>query len=240
MNNTDKFLELYNDLDALLRAHYHESSRTISVMIRYINDLNHSGNPKLSKIAKKLNSIRILRNNIIHDFDNNSDHLFDISDETINFLKFIVDSLKNPRNAKDLYTPLSKLYYVRENDDLRVLDVVTNMRKYGYSQVPILDKNNVLKGVFSPNCLFAYLANNQDKTISNLSFKDIKEQLPIYAHFSESYEFINEKMNETDIDNLFLTSFEKNKKLAVVFVTRSGNPKEPILGIIVTRDVLIN
>ena len=240
MNNTEKFLELYNDLDSLLRMHYHESSRTVSVMMRYINDLGHSGNPKLSKISKKLNSIRVLRNNIIHDFDNNSDHLFEISDETINFLKFIVDSLKNPKNARDLYTPLTKLYYVRENDELRVLDVMTNMRKYGFSQVPILDKHNVLKGVFSPNCLFAYLANNKDKSVDELTFKDIKEQLPIHAHFSETYTFIAANMNETDIDTLFLDSFEKNKKLVVAFVTQSGNPKEPVLGIIVTRDLLIS
>ena len=238
MKNSDLFLELYNDLDDLLRQKYHDSTRTNSVIIRYANELNRSGNPSLIKIGKKLNMLRVLRNSIIHDFDNNVDNIIEISDDAINFLKNLVESIRNPKNARDLYTPIVKLYYIKEDDNQSVLEVMEYMRNKGFSQAPVLGKNNVVKGVFSPNALFAYLTVNKDADVAKLTFKDIKDYLPTYAHFSECYEFISIKMSETDIDNMFSSFYERHKKLALLFVTQSGSPKEPLLGIITLSDVI--
>ena len=238
MNKTDEFLELYNELDDLLRMKYHENSRSTSVIVRYSNELIRSGVMNLQKIGKKLNTIRMLRNNIIHEYDNNKDNFFEVNDEAINFLKTIVDYLKNPRTAKDLYTSIDKLYSVREDDNLLVLPVMKEMRMRGFSQTPILDKNNVLKGVFSPNVLFEFLVENKEADLNTLTFKDLKKYLPIDAHFSESYIFIPIRMSEDEIDNIFITSYEKNSKLAVAFVTKNGLAREPILGIIVTKDII--
>ena len=238
MNNTDRLLELYNDLDALLRERYHDTSRTNSVILRYSNELNRSGNPNLIRIGKRLNMIRTLRNTIVHEFDNNRDNFVDISDEAVEFLQKVVDMLRNPKTAKDLYTPLSNLLVFHEDDEAKVLDVMKVMRQKGHSQVPVVNDHCVVKGVFSPNVLFAYLVNNPHSKIEDLSIKDILDYLPVGSHFSETYEFIPLNMSETDIDNLFSSSYERNRKLAVAFVTRTGNPKESLLGIIVAGDII--
>ena len=238
MNKTEEFLGLYNDLNDLLRMKYHENSRSNSVIVRYSNELNRSGNANLQKIAKKLNTIRMLRNNIVHEYDNNMDNFFEVNDEAINFLKYLVDSLKNPRIALNLYTSIDRLYFVREDEDLLVLNIMKEMRRRGFSQIPILDKNNILKGVFSPNVLFEYLVENKEADLNELTFKDLKKYLSIHNHFSESYIFIPKDLPEDEVDNIFITSYERNQKLAVAFVTKNGSPNEPILGIIVTKDII--
>lgn len=238
MNNTDRFLELYNELDNLLRKRYNELSRTTSVIVRYINDLNRSGNPALIKYAKKLNTIRKLRNDIIHEYDNNLDNFLVINDDCINFLKNLVEILRNPRTAKNLITPLEELYVIKYNDEILVKDIMKEMRRLGHSQVPVVDAFHIVIGMFTPNVLFSYLENNVDVNIETLTLKDIKEYIPLKNHFSESYEFISINTSETEVDELFYTSYQNNKKLAVALVTKRGTEKEPLLGIIVEADII--
>ena len=83
MNNNEKLLSLYNELDSLLREKYHESNRSSSVITRFENDLNRSGSNSNILIAKKIRMIRILRNDLIHELDMNKDNLIAINDDTI-------------------------------------------------------------------------------------------------------------------------------------------------------------
>ena len=240
MNKTDEFLELYNELDSLLRKKYKEIGRTSSVIMRYINELNRSGNSNLIKISKKLNMIRSLRNDLIHEYDNNIDHFIEISDEAIKFLKMVVDKLRNPTTAKGILTPTSLLYTVKEDDNPLILDIMVEMRQRGHSQVPVLNAKNVVRGVFSPNALFSYIEKNKVIDIDNLRLVDIWDNILINNHFSETYAFIAQNMSETDVDKLFSENYEKNRKLAACFVTERGRDYEPLLGLIVLGDIIKN
>lgn len=240
MNNTDKFLSLYNELDALLRDYYHEPNRSSSVITRLINDLNKSSSSDLIATAKKLNMIRVLRNNIIHELDLNRDQLIDIKPDTIEFLEEVVSFVAHPTIASEFCTPLNKIFFVREDDDRTVTNLISIMRNRGFTQVPVLNKDNVLVGVFSPNALFNFLYNNPHCSLESLNFQEVKSCLPLLNHFSETYAYVSKDSSYSEISEFFLASYKENKKTAMVFVTKTGRKDEPLMGVIVLKDIIPN
>ena len=240
MDNCDKFLALYNDMDDLLRKKYHEPDRTKSVIVRAVNDLNRTGKSDYILMAKKLNMIRVLRNNLIHELDMNSQNLIDITPETIDSMERFVLFLRNPNTAKDLCTPIKDIYSIKFDDETPIELVIKQMREKGYSQVPILNHQNLVRGVLTPNVIFDYVSKNGEAVIDELKISDLKEFYALDKHFSESYAFVKESMIEEDIDDLFAEAYMNNKKLVMAFVTKTGSSSEPITGIIVLKDLLNN
>ena len=238
MKNHEKFLGLYNDLDNVLRKKYHNNDRTASMFVKFVNDLNHTGSQAYIQIAKKLNMIRVIRNNLIHELDMNKDNFIEVTDETIEFLEDVIRLLEHPKTAKEIAKPIDTAYTVKSYAQMKVTDLIKKMREKGFSQVPMMDDSNVLKGVFSPNVLFEYIAHNPDTDIPTLTLKDIKDFCAISRHFSETYLFIRENMIEEDIDDLFMNNLNGNRKPAMLFVTKNGQPNEPVEGIIVLKDLL--
>ena len=238
MKNHEKFLGLYNDLDNVLRKKYHNSDRTASMFVKFVNDLNHTGSQAYIQIAKKLNMIRIIRNNLIHELDMNKDNFIDVTDDTIKFLEEVIRLLEHPQTAKDIAKPIVSAYTVKSYAQMKLTDLIKKMREKGFSQVPLMDDDNILKGVFSPNVLFEYVSHNNETQIGNLTLKDIKDFCVISKHFSETYIFVREDMIEEDIDDLFMNNLNGNRKPAMIFVTKNGQANEPVEGIIVLKDLL--
>lgn len=240
MRNHEKFLGLYNDLDNLLRKKYHNSDRTASMFVKFVNDLNHTGSQQYMSIAKKLNKIRIIRNDLIHELDMNKDNFLEVTDETIKFLQELIRILEHPKTAKDIARPIDSAYTIKSYAQMKITDLIRKMREKGFTQVPLLDDNNVLKGVFSPNVVFEYISINPNADFSSITLKEIKDLCAISKHFSESYIFIPERMIEEDIDDLFTENLNTNKKPAMIFVTKNGQANEKVEGIIVLKDLLTN
>lgn len=238
MNNNEKFLSLYNDLDDCLRAYYHCNDRTCSVYVKAVNDLNKTGHSEYMKIAKKLNMIRVLRNNLIHELDMNSDNLIEITDETISFLEELLSYFRNPRTAKDMGTKIENIYCVKMDSTEPLNNIISVMKEKGYSQVPVVNHQYLLRGIFSPSVLFMYLADHPTDDINKLTLQDLTEYYPLDKHKFESYAFVKENEVEENVDNIFLDAYNTNKKLAMLFVTKSGSASEPIKAIIVLKDLL--
>jgi len=240
MENHEKLLSLYNELDEILRKRYNERNMSFSVIVRFIHELDKTGVDALCKASRKLNQIRSLRNNLIHDLDMNSSHLIEITDETVEFMQELITWIKHPKTAFDICIPLNKVVYMRnKNTNFSFNELMKTMREKGYSQIPVLNENNdVLFGIFTPNVLFDYLTHNPTKTINDIAYKDIKEYMPIDRHFSESYAFVSRDMNQEEVTNIFTDAHKDNKKMPLVIVTEHGNEEEPVLGIITLKDIV--
>lgn len=238
MTNHERFLGLYNDLDNSLRKRYHNNDRTSSMFVKFVSDLNRTGSQAYMKMAKKLNMIRVIRNNLIHELDMNKDNFIEITDDTIKFLEDVISLLENPKRAKDIARPILEAYTIKDYANIKLTDLIRKMREKGYSQVPILSDEMLLKGVFSPNVLFEYVSLNPTIDMNNVYLKDVKELCKINKHFSETYLFINENLDEESIDDLYMNAINDNKKPGMMFVTQNGQPNEKIIGIIVLKDLL--
>jgi len=238
MENHQKLLALYNEVDELLRGYYKNDNYSNSVIMKFIKDLQKSGSFKYEEYGRKLNMIRVIRNDLIHDLDMNSQKLITINDETIVFLEELVSVLKNPVSAYDICTKFKDVSYIPvEAKDTLIIDLVKRMRQRGFSQMPVLEKNNVVYGVFSANVLFDYIKDT-DGNIEDTKLSDIMDFLPVEKHFSESYNFVPANMNLRKISEILTEEYEANKKPVMIFVTQHGNAKEPLMGIIVASDLI--
>ena len=135
-DNIDIFIELYNEFDDLLRDKFNNFSRSSSMISRYINQLENSNNRYNHIKAKRIDMIRILRNDLVHEFDMNSSDLLKISDTTINFLKEEIEQLKNPICAHHIMTKINNLYYASYQSKLT--SVLENMIRKGFTQIQVL------------------------------------------------------------------------------------------------------
>ena len=238
MENHQLLLSLYNELDLCLREYYGDKNYSNSVIMKFIKELDDSGSIKYKEYAKTLNMIRVIRNDLIHELDMNSKRLIEINDTTIQVLKDVIDTIKNPIIAYTICTKFKKISFMSINDlDTSVLDLIKQMRSKGYSQLPILDQKNVLFGIFSSNVLFDYIKDTNGD-ISSTKLSQMKGYLPIEKHFSETYLFVEANANIRVVSEILIEQFKNNKKPAMIFVTQHGNAKEPVMGIIVASDII--
>ena len=150
----------------------------------------------------------------------------------------VVNKLKHPKTARDISTPINKLFFIRENDEKSISSLSILMKSKGFSHVPVLNERNAVVGVFSPNALFNYFTEHPEEDISNLTYKDVKSYLSLDKSFSEKYCFVAANLGEEEVADTFVNNYLNNKKIAMVFVTQSGRETEPLLGVIVIKDLL--
>jgi len=238
MANHNKLLALYNELDSLLRTRYKECDYSKSCIMRFIKDLSNSGYPLYVQASKRLNMIRILRNDLIHEFDMNQTSLIEVTDETINFLEDMIKEIKYPQKAIDFATKTKDLLVVNvDNPKYNFIELVNIMRERGFTHVPVVNNSGILLGVFSPYVLFDYLSKNKGESINTANIEEIAKLCRLENHSSEKYEFIASYRNKSDVSQLFVQNYEKNRRIAAVFVTKTGSPDEPLLGLIVLKDL---
>ena len=106
MTNAQKFLELFNRLDDLLRKYYNDYDRSRSLIARYAGQLEKSNNKVLQERGRLLNEIRVFRNSLIHEFDMNRDGLFEVSEKALEALRREVETLDKPLRASDFMTKM--------------------------------------------------------------------------------------------------------------------------------------
>lgn len=235
MDYNDQFIKLYNQLDQLLSKHYHEFDRDRSLIMRYAQDLQKSAYKKTYERGRKLNLARVIRNMMVHDLDMNVDGLIAITPGLISFLENEIELLAHPQTALDISTKVALLFSVHPHDI--VADKLPIMIKRGNMQVPVLDANNKVVGVFSPNALFLYLSEHQGHS-ENITIAQLNEYLSIHRHVSEYYEFVERTMPSEQVADLFDEYYKRGKKLAMIFVTEHGKESESLLGLITPYDVV--
>src|SRR5574344_116830 len=237
MDNTDTFLSLYNDLDDLLRKRYNDFDKGKSMIMRYSLELEKSNYRSTCDRGKTLDSIRVLRNALVHDLDMNGDELISIEDKTINFLNNEIVLLTNPIKASDIFTPISRMFVASLYD--QVGDIIKIMVERGYMQVPVVDNQKRLLGVFSPNVIFKNLYEAKQLGLNKSSqMMMLKDYIALDKHISEKYEFVARGTPFETISSTYDKYYQIGKKLVVIFVTEHGLQDESILGMITPYDVV--
>lgn len=235
-DNVSQFIKAYNDLDEALRKYYKDNSRNYSYISRYANQLRDSNDNDLSARGEKLDMIRVLRNNLVHELDMNSNELIIINDETINFLNQEIELFQNPLLAKDICVKKDKIVFASLDQDLYTL--FSKMFAFGFTQLPVLKEDGSLYGVFSPNCLYNYMVKNKGDISQNIKLYELQHFLPLENHLSEKYIFVSEYVEVKDIIDIFDDYYRKGKKLQMAFVTKGGRKDGELIGIIVSNDLI--
>ena len=234
MQNNDEFIRKYNELDCLIGEKFNRESDDSSIYF-LINKYRRSRIEKERVYSTKLDSIRKIRNLMVHE-SGIIDELFTVSDDVINFLDELIDYLRNPVRAKDVMTPLSKLIYGKKEDYLYYL--IEKIVKDGVSNIPILDEEKKVIGVFNSDVLLnlsldKVKVNNETKILDIMSYVKLNNQLNL------RFIFVTGEYEIDVLNDYFAFSKEQYKKrLPIIFVSVSGKETSQLLGIVSPIDLI--
>ena len=234
MQNNDEFIRKYNELDCLIGEKFNRESDDSSIYF-LINKYRRSRIEKERVYSTKLDSIRKIRNLMVHE-SGIIDELFTVSDDVINLLDELIDYLRNPVRAKDVMTPLSKLIYGKKEDYLYYL--IEKIVKDGISNIPILDEEKKVIGVFNSDVLLnlsldKVKVNNETKILDIMSYVKLNNQLNL------RFIFVTGEYEIDVLNDYFAFSKEQYKKrLPIIFVSVSGKETSQLLGIVSPIDLI--
>lgn len=234
MQNNDEFIRKYNELDCLIGEKFNRESDDSSIYF-LINKYRRSRIEKERVYSTKLDSIRKIRNLMVHE-SGIIDELFTVSVDVINFLDELIDYLRNPVRAKDVMTPLSKLIYGKKEDYLYYL--IEKIVKDGISNIPILDEEKKVIGVFNSDVLLnlsldKVKVNNETKILDIMNYVKLNNQLNL------RFIFVTGEYEIDVLNDYFAFSKEQYKKrLPIIFVSVSGKETSQLLGIVSPIDLI--
>ncbi len=238
MSNSDRFLNIYNELDQFMRVSLDEDSRTSHTQL-------------IEKLAKKSNLFRFykndlkefaeLRNAIVHNthFCNNryGDVIAEPHDIVVEMYDELLEKINSPKLAKDIYRHLSDENVLIATTKTKIMNIIKAMHDKDFTCVPII-MNNKLIGVFSENVLLSLIAKKGICDFRKLIINDILEYIQIENHQGEYFEFCKVKDNIFDLKELFQKQMLNKKRLELIFVTGNGQRNEEILGVISAWDLV--
>ncbi len=231
MENSEIFLNQYRLLEEELSKKYSFDYKSYgSPVVRFINDR------ECKPFKDKLNLCREIRNLLSHHSDVDGESILEPSNSMIEFLKYVTDYVKRPPLALEYATLYDNI--MKGSLNQRVKTVIKRMEGQGYSHIPVMSDGK-FAGVFSISTIFTYINKNDMKSLHNeMTIGDFSELLPVEKHTTERFKFVGREATMFDVKVEFENKSQKNKRLAVIFITDNGSKDGRILGMLTPWDIL--
>ena len=229
MPNTTDFLNKYRELEtaAIAKYNFERDGRAVTNLMNM---------RQFAAYKADLSYCKEIRNLLTHNKKIGDEYAVEPSKSAFDLLDKLITIINNPPLCSTIAIHTRSLYYKSLND--YVLPTLLDMDKKNFSHVPIL-KDKKLLGVFSDNCIFsALLSTGKVSVDSNTKFSDFSDFLPIDKHLSEEFKFAKYNSMICEIEDLFEASKKNKHRLGMVFLTKSGNPNEDILGVITPWNII--
>ena len=227
---SEMFLKMYRVLEGALEKRYSGRRQGSSVVMEYLRDEDSE------PYRYQLNVCREIRNLLSHNSDEDGEPVVEPSEAILSSLQEIVDYVTKPRLAVDYGTLSDRILWAHANDP--AIEIMHRMDRMGYSHVPILEGGKII-GVFSPGVLFAYLEEcGLDSLRSNARIGQMRNQFDLSGRNASKFMFLPEDTTIVQARAAFETHRERNSRLSVIFITRTGTREEPLLAMLTPWDVL--
>ena len=222
---TSKFLDKYRELEKLAKLKY-DCESPIYEMER---------DPEYGKYRSKISYCRSVRNILSHNPKVGEAFAVEVSEAMIKLLEELIEDISKTADS----IMIKSKYVLSCRIDDNIMPAMRTMSEKCYTHIPILE-NGVLKGVFSENTLLSYIIDDNIIEIDdNTKFSDLEKYLSITAHRGESFRFISENTSVTKLAEIFRVAMQKQERVGMVFVTKTGKSNEKIKGIITAWDLSI-
>ena len=229
---SDEFLKWYKVLEGELERKYAGRKRTVnSVVMQYLADREST------PVKEKLDLCREVRNILSHNADEGGDAVVEPSQSLLDDLQEIITYVKRPPLAIHFMTPRDQM--LTADLGQRVYEVMRAMERRGFSHIPVIGKSG-LTGVFSVGTVFSYCMHDMGEVGigHNARIRDFLRWLPLDSHEMECYGYVDEGATYADVKWEFERIKRNEKRLAVLFMTKTGKVDEPLMGMITPWDVL--
>ncbi len=227
--NAKRFIEAYNQIDYALRVqHNFKRSMGYSDMIRRAVAVNYI----VRKYEDDLIDFGRLRNAIIH--RSNDEYIIaEPHDDVVVQMEKIAKIICTPPKVLEVLN-LQDVLTVNYNVDLKTVIKLISSSKF--SNIPVY-KEGTLLGVANGqkilNLLGKRIEEGQDLTqfIENTTIEEALKQFPEGVKY---YEIV---ANDVTIEEV-LDLFDKNRKLLLVLITKTGSMQEAPLGIVTSTNIM--
>jgi len=231
MDRTEKFLDLYKELEIVGRREYYpklpKNVNMIGMLMRH---------PSLKKYQDDLNYCRIVRNFITHNPKVAGNYPIEPSEEMIQFLSSLIESIGKSYLA--LSSSIKRQEMITATKEDKVIDVMHLMEKHAYTHMPIIE-NNKLFGVFSDHTICSYMLERKYfKIDDDTKIGELEKFLLVESHKSEFFAFKDKRAKLHEVEELFDNTYKNSKLLATVFITSDGTTGGNLEGMITPWDLL--
>lgn len=231
--SAQEFLDLYKQMEALLDEKYGEAlGQKGRAVTRFINE------PAGREYRDELDLCREVRNLLTHNPDMGGHPVVEPAPALLETLRKAIRRLEAPPAAMNYATPISQMLVTDPSQ--HVYDVMERMERRGFSHIPIVSCNQVL-GVFSISTLFSYQLAYPKRTLDFMRARisDLKEFTLMENHTSERFRFMTPEQTYWEAQEAFEEgSSLRQKRLAAIFITKTGDRRGRLLGMLTPWDVI--
>lgn len=230
MAGTESFIALCKELEAAVKARYGSESYGESAYVF----LSRRG--EFKPYAKELDLIREVRNLIQHkDVEVKGIEAIRVDDVLMDALREIISLVQHPETVGDVCTR----ELVTATLDTPVREVISRMLDSSFSHIPVLDEQGKLLGIFSENTIFTRVGKEGLEALSKQDcVGDYRAYLDIKDHVRDSFRFIAEDVETDQAVEQFKVRDKQERRLAMLVVTKHGDPNEKVTGVLTPYDVL--
>lgn len=231
MNNSEKFLETYNNLDQYLKKEIRADD-----YVSYANKVKDSKNTVVNRFKDELLSFGTLRNAIVHNPKIDNKAIAEPHDMTVKRFNEIYEMITNPKKV----IPTFQFDVLGARKDEYVNDILKKMKQKSFSQFPVLDSNEAIIELINNNTISRWLASEIDENGTIIIDGVTVEKLISEIEFERNYKFISRETSIYKAYDLFLKHIkEKGRNLDVLFITHNGKETEKLLGLITISDLAL-
>ncbi|HPE41337.1 MAG TPA: CBS domain-containing protein [Bacteroidales bacterium] len=215
-SNSERFLTIYNYIDKYMRERANENDKSIS----FVHILN--------KLAKKTKMFSTLKNDLLEFNDLRNAIVHERSDGhviaephigTVNKIEELYKSIASPKTVSQISNSSVETC---NNDDV-VEELLVKMAQKGFSQLPILEKNEIV-GIFDTVAIVSWIGNKIDGGIFELTEITVEMIMnSIHDEDKVKYKLVSK----------YTDCFEAEKALIeddVLLISENGKRGEKIIG----------
>lgn len=181
--------------------------------------------------------VRDVRNTLQHPGHGSEGDAIQVSEAFLEEVQALLTHLKNPPTAGSVGVPRSRISTASPTD--RLGDLADEMRRGGFSHVPILDEYDAVIGVFNEAAVFDYLWSDSETIVGRqMEVSDILPYCRLGAERTESFRFVRPGTPVDEVVDMFLALESPTTRVGAAFVTASGKRTESLQRLITAWDVL--
>lgn len=234
MDAAERLIELYNELDRLLRDSEGDAEHYVP-FTRRVQQLSRE-NELIKRYRDDLLLMADLRNLLVHEtYIDSINPVFQPHIRLVQRFEDILQELLRPHAALDYAVPAERIYKAGMRDP--VLQVIHQVYKRGFSHVPVVEDGRIV-GVFSESAVFAMLAEGGTQSLTaDLKVEDLQAVMSLARYKADRYQFIPPETPVFDAAAIFAQTVERGRRVAVVFITDNGKQDGRLLGMLTLLDI---
>lgn len=227
MTNAEKFIDIYNQVDKLLKDIDKEEYQSFTSKIR------SSKNPLIRAFREKLIDYAELRNAIVHNPKVGGRFIAEPLDVIVSDFDGILKTIQSPKKV----IPLFQFDVIGVKGYDKLDGILKIMKQKSFSQFPIFDEQKRIIEVVNTNTISRWIGRNiieDEIMVENPKISELITDI----EFPNNFKFISRDTDIFTAYSLFINHIEtKKRNLDALFITNSGRNGEKVLGLITIEDI---